>query len=54
MVILGVWVSYVIKEKRHIVEAIYEYECINWERFGVFCGNQECVYFCFENIGVSG
>ena len=48
MVILGEWVSYVVEETIHIVEAIYEYECVRWESFG------ECVYFCFENIGVSG
>ena len=42
VVILGFWVFYVV-EKIYIVEAIYEYKCIDWERFGVFHGDQECV-----------
>ena len=43
VVILGGWVSYVVEEKIYVLEAICEYECIQWECFGVFRGDQECV-----------
>ena len=42
VVIMGWWVSYVVEEKiYYVVEAICELECIRWERFGVFRGNQK-------------
>ena len=40
MVILGQWVSHVVKENIYAIEAICEYECIH---FGVFRSDQECV-----------
>ena len=36
VIIMGGWVFYVVEEKIHVVEAIREYECFHWERFGVF------------------
>ena len=43
MVILGRWLSYVVEKKIYIVEATCEYECMCWEHFGVFLGDQICV-----------
>ena len=37
MVILGGWAPYMVEENIYVVEVIFEYECILWERFGVFC-----------------
>jgi hypothetical protein len=33
----------VVEEYIYVVEAIYEYECICWEYFGVFYHDQKCV-----------
>ena len=43
VVILGEWVSYVLEEKIYVIEAIYDYECIHWECFGVFHRDQTSV-----------
>ena len=43
MFILGGWVSYVVEAKIYAIEAICKYECICWERFGVLCGDHECI-----------
>ena len=37
-----------------MVEVVYEYECICWERFGVFCGIMIAHNFAMRILGSPG